>query len=158
MEALRSYFLSVTAAALLCGILNALVQDKTGAGKMVKLICGLFLAFTVIRPVANIQIEEMALLTEDISRQAQEAADAGEEFAQDAMQSRIKEEVEAYILDKANSMHLELEVEVTVGGDTQLLPESVCITGSISGSAKRELQSMIEDDLGIAKENQIWMG
>ena len=49
MEALRQYVISVVAAAMLCGIVVRLFPN--GSGKQVgKLICGLFLAYTVLSP------------------------------------------------------------------------------------------------------------
>lgn len=158
MDAVRDYFLSVTAAALICGVLSSILDGKGAAGKIVKLICGLFLAFTVIRPVADIEIEDFALFTSDISQEAQAAVSAGEEFVQDSLASIIKEETEAYILDKAQALDAVLEAEVTVSSDPQPVPIGVRIKGNVSTYIKFQLQSIIEADLGIAKENQLWIG
>ena len=53
MEALRQYVISVVAAAMLCGIVVRLFPN--GSGKQVgKLICGLFLAYTVLSPISRV--------------------------------------------------------------------------------------------------------
>lgn len=158
MEALREYFLSVTAAAVICGILTSLLGTKGTAGSMVKLICGLFLAFTVIRPIADIQIEDFALFTAEISDDAQAAVSMGEDFNRDSLAEIIKDETEAYILDKARILGAELQVDVTLSRDSQPVPVEVLISGDISPYGKTQLQEIIAEDLGIAKENQLWIG
>lgn len=157
MDALREYILSVTAAAVLCGILRSIVGEKGTAAGLVKLICGLFLAFTVIRPVAEVELTEFTLLTADISEDAREAVSTGEDYARDSLSQIIKSEAEAYILDKAQAYGAEIQVVVSLSGDAQPVPEKVRITGDLSPYAKTQLQSMITEDLGIPKENLTWM-
>ena len=80
----------------------------------------------------------------------------GENLARDSMADIIKEETEAYILDKAADLHANLRVEVAVGEDN--LPAAVTISGEASPYARRQIQAMIANDLGISKENQKWIG
>ena len=87
---------------------------------------------------------------------AEDAAAMGENLARDSMADIIKEETEAYILDKAADLHANLHVEVTVGEDN--LPVAVTISGEASPYARRQIQAIIANDLGIAKENQKWIG
>lgn len=158
MDGVREYFLSVTAAAVICACIRSLVGEKGPAAGVVKLICGLFLAFTVIRPVADIEIEDLTLFTADITEDAQAAVSEGEEFLRESIAGIIKTETEAYILDKAKALSAELQVEVRVSDDPQPVPEEVRITGSVSPYVKAQLQSIIADDLGIPKEDQVWIG
>lgn len=87
---------------------------------------------------------------------AEDAAAMGENLARDSMADIIKEETEAYILDKAADLHANLRVEVTIGEDN--LPAAVTISGEASPYARRQIQAMIANDLGISKENQKWIG
>ena len=87
---------------------------------------------------------------------AEDAAAMGENLARDSMADIIKEETEAYILDKAADLHANLRVEVAVGEDN--LPAAVTISGEASPYARRQIQAMIANDLGISKENQKWIG
>ena len=87
---------------------------------------------------------------------AEDAAAMGENLARDSMADIIKEETEAYILDKAADLHENLRVEVAVGEDN--LPAAVTISGGASPYARRQIQAMIANDLGISKENQKWIG
>ena len=43
MESIRDYLLSVTAAALICGIISSLTGKSSNIPKVLKLLCGLFL-------------------------------------------------------------------------------------------------------------------
>ena len=55
MEALRQYVISVVAAAMLCGIVVRLFPNGSGK-QMGKLICGLFLAYTVLSPISRVDL------------------------------------------------------------------------------------------------------
>ena len=151
MEALRQYVISVVAAAMLCGIVVRLFPN--GSGKQVgKLICGLFLAYTVLSPISRVDFSKLPDFSLRCMDDAEDAAAMGENLARDSMADIIKEETEAYILDKAADLH----AEVTVGEDS--LPTAVTLSGEASPYARRQIQAMIANDLGISKENQKWIG
>ena len=155
MEALRQYVISVVAAAMLCGIVVRLFPS--GSGKQVgKLICGLFLAYTVLSPISRVDFSNLPDFSLRCMDDAEDAAAMGENLARDSMADIIKEETEAYILDKAADFHANLHVEVTVGEDN--LPAAVTVSGEASPYARRQIQAIIANDLGIAKENQKWIG
>ncbi len=155
MDALREYIFSVTGAAVICAVLT---QLSAGAGKhstMIRLLGGLFLTFTVIRPVADIRFDDWSDYTLYIQEDAQEAISAGEDFAGESLEAIIKQETQAYILDKASSLGAEITVEVILDGES--VPKEVYIQGEISPYAKSKLQDILLEDVGIAKENQIWI-
>ena len=68
----------------------------------------------------------------------------------------LRSRLEEYILEKAASLDTALSVTVTLGEDN--LPEMVYLRGSCAPGTKAELASMMETDLGISKENQLWTG
>ena len=68
----------------------------------------------------------------------------------------ISAEVEAYILDKAASLGVDLNVEVWLN-DTGL-PESVALSGQIAPSDRQVLSQFIDHDLGVGEEAQTWIG
>ena len=141
MEALRQYVISVVAAAMLCGIVVRLFPN--GSGKQVgKLICGLFLAYTVLSPISRVDFSKLPDFSLRYMDDAEDAAAMGENLARDSMADIIKEETEAYILDKA----------------ADNLPAAFTISGEASPYARRKIQAMIANDLGISKENQKWIG
>ena len=155
MQALAEYIISVSAAALICGILNSMMLKGT-AKEVLKLVSGLFLAFCVIRPVSDIRLPELADIGESIREEAASAVTAGEEMAMDSARDSISEQLEAYILDKAASLGLDIQVEVFLTQDDSFLPESVTIRGSGTAQQKKELMEEITDALGITQEDITW--
>ena len=157
MDGLRQYVISVVAAAIICGIITGLIQKGT-AKEIVKLVCGFFLAFTVIHPIADFDISSLSDFGFAYSGDAAEAAALGENIAQESLREIIKAETEAYILDKATALNLELSVEVSISEDDTPVPVAVCLSGEASPYARQQLQGTLQSDLGIAKENQLWTG
>ncbi|MBQ7415780.1 MAG: hypothetical protein IJW14_01925 [Oscillospiraceae bacterium] len=155
IDGIKGYLLSIFAAAIICAIVTRLMGDKGTHGTMAKLIAGLFLTFTVIRPVADVKID-LSGLTPDFSIAADQAAAAGESMTREAMAKVIKSKTEAYILDKAVALNAELKVEVTLSKDDIPIPSAVRLSGKISPYAKAQLQAIITQDLGIEKERQLW--
>ncbi len=156
MDLIRQYILSVTAAAMVCGIIVGMTQ-KNSAHPILKLVCGLFLAFTVIKPITEIDLMELVEVSLPYSQDAVQAASWGEKLSRDATVAIIKEKAEAYILDKAAARNVTLEVEITVDGDPPV-PTAVRLSGEVSPYAKQELVQILSEDLGIPKENQQWTG
>lgn len=132
----------------MCGIL------ENGPGKeLVKLLSGLFLTITVICPMLKFDIPDITEYFQSYSQEAAYSSGIGEKLAEEAMAEIIKEESEAYILDKAADFHADLSVEVSV---KEMYPVAVILEGSISPYAKSQLEAILENDLGITKENQLW--
>ena len=157
MESIRQYFLTVTAAAILCAIVNTLAGKQEGRGGITKLLCSLFLAFTVIQPIAKLKLDDLSELWNDLTLDASAAVSTGEEYTRQALCAVIKEETEAYILDRARELELELSVEVSLAATGDPVPNTVSIQGSASPAAKARLQRFIAQDLGIGEEYQIWI-
>ena len=155
MEAVRQYIISVTAAAILCGILTAMVGGKQ-IKPVWKLIAGIFLTLTAVKPLADIDLGSVPTLAETYSLQAEAAVLEGETMLNSQRQGIIKSRLEAYILDKAKAIGVTLTVDVSL--DDKSLPVSVRLSGDVSPGAKSRLQSIIAVDLGIPKEAQIWVG
>ena len=157
MVHIREYLLSVTAAALLCGILRSLAGEKGSTGGLLKLISGIFLALTVVRPLAGIQIREFTLLADEVLQEADAAAQEGADYAQRAMARHISQKTEAYILDKARLYGVQITAEVAVSDDQTPIPVGCTIRGNISPYAKQQLTQWIAEELGIGKEDQQWI-
>lgn len=157
MDGLRQYVIAVTAAALICGIVSGLVQN--GAAKeVIRLLCGLFLAFTAIRPMAGLDLNALLEYSFSFSGDAESTAAMGENMARQTMADIIKAESEAYILDKAAELNASVTVEITVSEDGTPIPMAAVLGGEVSPYAKQQLGRILQADLGIAKENQLWTG
>lgn len=156
MEALRQYVISVTAAALVVAIFTAMFDKNSGTGKMVRLIGSLMLTLVVIGPLVRLDFDKQVFLASGIGSEVTAAVDRGEKLAREEAVSIIKTRMEAYILDKATSMSADISADVTVGEDG--VPCSAVIRGEVSPAAKMRLRNILETDLGISKENQVWIG
>lgn len=154
---MKQYLLSVVAAAIISGIVTKLLGSKGTQGAIGKLVAGLFLAFTVISPLRSVRIGDFASISASYSSAASAAVEDGKILTRQSLQASIKESCEAYILDKAQSLDVELEVVVTVSDDEIPIPTSVQLSGNVSPSAKNRLSGIITQDLGISKEAQKWI-
>jgi len=152
---MRNYILSIVATAIFCTITNKLFEEKTAIGKTVRLLGGILLSVAIIAPVTKISFENIGNYFNDISLTAEYYAAQGEASAKESMLRIIKDNSEAYILDKANGLGLEIAVEVEVGAD-DMIPNRVTISGTVSPYAKEVMGTYMEDTLGIPKENQQW--
>ena len=158
MDGIRQYVISVTAAAVMCGILKGLLQGKGTIPAVFKLVSGLFLVFTVLGPVTKIDLTELPVVSTEYLQDAQAASLQGEKLAAEAVADIIKQQTEAYILDKARMLEAEIEVSVTVSEDGTPVPVGARLSGTVTPYARARLEAILEEDLGISKENQIWIG
>lgn len=156
MEALGRYILSVVSAAILLSILRSLLDKKSSAAVLLQLVGGLFLTFTVVSPVADINFEAFFDMPLDYISEGNLLAVQAQEATQDELCEIIKQRCEAYILDKAMSYQAPLQVDVSLSTDETPVPCSVRLQGSITPYAKSALQKWLQDEIGIPKENQLW--
>lgn len=156
MDSIRSYLLSVIAAAIICAVVTRLLGKKGTIGTMAKLITGLFLVFTVIHPLADIDLGSFTDFAMDYSIDADRLTADGSNMAKEALAERISGQTRAYILDKAAALNAALSVEVLLSEDEVPVPVAVQIFGEVSPYAKSQLTHMISEDLGIDKEHQTW--
>ncbi len=152
----KEYISSLIAAAVICGILTTLTQKNRSCGVVVKMLCGIFIAVTVISPIAQLQFEDINVhldqLTSDADLLSQDCASA-------AMQERgavIKQQLETYIIDKARKLETEIQVDLTLTQDESLLPQGISIQGAVSPHNMAILSRWLNDELGIPEENQQW--
>lgn len=156
MDSIKNYLISVIAAAIISGIATSIVGKKGTVGSVTKLITGLFLIITVISPWKKLPTDALSKLFPDDTAQASDVVAHGEITAKNEMAAIIKSQLEAYILDKASLMDLDIEVQITMSGTQPPTPESVAIKGVVAPYGKQRLEQILCNDLGIAKENQFW--
>lgn len=156
MDQVRAYILQVTAAAMVCSIAKALVGDKNTGASMIKIICGIFMCITVIKPVIDIRFDSMRFNWDTLLSEAQDAVYTGQIAASEDMTGIIKDAAETYILDKASAFGVDITAEVTLSEDDPPIPSAICITGEWSPYAKSFLADVITKELGISQEAQTW--
>lgn len=154
MEEIRGYILSIAAAAMIISMLSSM----TKGGGMIKLVGGIVLLIVLIQPVAEFRFEGLESYLEDTFSDGERAAEEGNEIAKNKMADIIRAETEAYILDKAGLYDTRIEAQVRLSNDEIPCPVGVTITGIWSDTEREKLEELIESELGIPKENQIWTG
>ena len=145
MDAIRRYVITLTAAAMLCALVKAITAGRKGQEKILSLVCGIFLLATALGPLGLLRLPDLS----DPTAQVQ-----AEDETKRQMAAIISEEAASYILDKADALGLQLEVQVEL--DAELLPCGVRLQGAASPYARSQLSGQIETELGIPKERQVW--
>lgn len=158
METIGRYIVSVSTAAILCGILKSILPSKGISAAVLRLIAGIFLTFVAIRPLTRVELDALPAISGWYVSEGKTASALGEDLAKESMADIIKSQTEAYILDKAQGLQLKIKVEIILSSDDPPIPVAVTISGTISPYAKRQLETILEQDLGIPKENQLWIG
>ena len=158
MDTLRQYIVSVTTAALICALIKSL-SAKSSYHRTIGLLCGLFLAISILspflRPDPDFWVQTFA---QNFRTEASAAAAIGQKSHHEYLAVIIKQKVEAYILDKAAQWNITPEITVFLSDGEMPVPVSVEIRGEISPYEKQRLAQILEIDLGISKENQRWIG
>ena len=158
MGSIREYLIGIVTAAILCSIVTVLVGKKGAVGTVIKFLSGLLMTLAVLSPWTNISLDNLWGWTEDFSQAGEGLVAHGENMAEDAYRAGIKQRAEAYILEKAHSLGTELTVEVSLSSGETPIPIGAILTGSISPYAKEQLSRMLEEELGIAGKEQVWIG
>ncbi len=157
MGGLREYLLSVVAGAFICGILSGLFPEGT-TRKLLRLLCGGFLTIVVLHPLLGFNPDFLTDALRALESDGSAFCTQGEEMADQSLRELIKQETQAYILDKAAELNAQVQPEVILSPGSPPIPESVVLSGAVSPYAKRQLEDLMESELGIAKENQTWTG
>ena len=142
MTILRSWLLGVVACALLVSACEQLTDGGT-MKKIVRFVGGMLLMLALLRPLLRIDLTDFAV-----------NAGAYREAVAQLEEERIAAQTGAYIEDKAASLGASIRAVVTTeerGGVP--LPASV----TLYGEENAEISAYIERELGIAKEDQLWI-
>lgn len=147
------YVLSLCAAALVSGILMDLNREGL-PGQVMKVLCGLFLMLTALGPLGRLSLPDVGDWAAKWQEEAREAVAEGERYAAQNRRTGITDGLDAYILDKAAALGLEVQARVTLSDEE--LPVEVELTGSPTPAQKRQLEEQLVGALGISKEAVRW--
>ncbi len=155
MGSIAQYVLRLVCGAMVCGLLLTLTGSDGPGGKLRAMLCGLFLAYLAISPLAEVDLEDLRYTDPGISARAEALARSGEAAAKEAMAQIIKDQCGAYIQNKADELALALQAEVTLNPETGG-PVSVRITGDAPPYQKEALIDYITRTLGIERSRIQW--
>lgn len=149
---MREYVLGILCAAFLASLIFTIGGEGPGKGTR-KLIGGMFLALAVFRPMGGLELPDLSLVQYRIDADA--AVAAGTAQAENARTEFITEACGAYILSKAAELGLEPEIQVSL--DEKGMPCAITLTASASPSEREHLSGCITRELGLGKEDVIWI-
>ena len=155
MEDLSRYLIRVVCGALVCSVINRLGQGS-GCHGALQVLGGVFLTIVLIQPLGSLWNFEPVFSTQDWELTAQAIAAEGTASAGKMRGSIITQQLESYIITKAEEAGAEVNADVTLGED--FLPKSVVISGPVSPGAKQKLTRILTGELGIPEAGQQWTG
>ena len=156
MEWIREYILSVTVAAIVCAIIRGLLAKKGTPASMGKLLTGIFMTLTILNPLVELTPGRIGEFAGGLDQQADAAVNEGEKIAANALLEDITERMRTYILEKADTLGANIQVELQMSNAIYPTPQRVTIRGDVSPYAKMRLKQVLQE-LGIAEEDQIWI-
>ena len=157
MNSFFSYFYSLCAAVLLCGLLCRLLRGSFAAD-LIRLLSGLVVLLVMIRPLSG---KPGIPLNGFLPRNEPDSESyilQGREAADDALTEIITQNLEAYILDRARSMGFDLTVKVILSDTRPPVPIGLKLCGELSPYSKLMMEEILVEELNIPKENLQWIG
>lgn len=136
------------------------ITPEGGVRRIMQLLCTAALTMAILSPIKEIDFDIYALETARL-REAESAINESAERIDGRLnRAVIEEQCEEYILDKAEELGANVS-GVNVQAQWSLegiwVPYSAEINAPDIGSVKGALESVIENELGIPAERQMWM-
>ena len=153
MAFLRQWLLGVVSCAFLVSLLDQ-VTPEGSVRKLARFSGGLVLILCMLRPLGTAEPRELALDLDGLSADRAALEEQYRDVSGQSLAAVIAERTGAYIEDKAASLGASIRAVVTTeerGGVP--LPASV----TLYGEENAEISAYIERELGIAKEDQLWI-
>lgn len=151
---MEQWLLGVACASFLLVVSGALVQGSSGK-RVCKLAGSLLLLLVTMGPILRLDQQDWEELLQLDTQVMEEAEQALSEQNNLMYESIIEEETEAYILDKAEALGVQCQVEVVVQWEDEIpQPWSVRVEGTWTQAQRDRLSNMLAEELGIPQERQ----
>ena len=137
MNAIGELILKIACAGIVCAILRQVVGKEGFLSGTITLVTGLYMLITVAGGLFTLPDMRFDTVFTQVGDAAQELTQQGNEQGKNVLS--------------------ELTVEVMLSDDQVPVPRGVRLTGSISPYNKTVLSDWIDEQLGIGKEDQIWI-
>lgn len=153
---LGTYLLSVVAISLFRSLILTIIP-KGNINRIVSFLLMLLFVTVVVSPGLRIQTDTLAKSIAELRIESEQEGSGIEIKNREIIAKLIKDECEAYILDRARALGLDITAEIEMNNNEDYpFPEMVIITGSISERDQNYISQIIENDLGIPIEKQEW--
>lgn len=153
---MKSYLLKLTAVSIFAAVIRRMTSDS-GTGRAARLGAGLLILLTALGPLATINLVDMAQRI--VKREYGDVLTTipVDKAANELMEQLITDTVEAYILDKAQALEMDITVEIIVETTSGYpIPWEARLKGSWTVSQKAQLTEVIREELGIPVDRQRW--
>ncbi len=159
MEALRTWLLGLTAAALLTAGAEALLPPSGGVRRAGRLICGLIVILMLLQPVTGLQRVDWSARLTEYRAEAGVYGSALDETDEALLLGIIAEQSGAYIEEAAAGQGIECRVTVTCARgpeDAYPHPRGARVQGDLTEEQRRQVTDLLERELGIPGSAVIW--
>ena len=158
MDKISQYLLSIIASAIICGLVNSLLEKNKTMASISKLLTGLVLLLTMLRPLIHINVTNIFAFSQSMHTDAQEMIENAQSISDTKQSEIIKSKTEQYIIENANALGADITVRVELDNSNHNIPCGVKISGMVSPYVRTKLAQKIVDELGIPREAQTWTG
>jgi len=156
MEGMKSYIVSIVAAAVLISMLSCFFKKGSIASKPFMLIAGVFMILSLLQPILGFRMGGYSFEIAGFYEEAEDMIQDSLGHSREQMASIITYQVRTYIQNKASAMGLVLQIEVMLSDEDPPVPWSVHLWGAISPREKEILEAYIYDNLAIVRERVFW--
>lgn len=154
---LGDWIRSMASAAIICGV--ALTVTPSGSVKNVlRVVCGALMTIVLVWPLTGGGKLWSALDASSYSQRARAVAQGALEEGTNISRDIIKQELESYVLDKAQSLGMEdveVQVELRWSSEGCWYPVKVRLSAP-TALGRQALERVIEGELGVPPEEQEW--
>lgn len=156
MTVIKNYLLHVCAASLLLSLIKTILPE--GRVRFVAVFCGaLLIVLIVISPLTQVRTVDMAEAIARFQMDTKQIQSGIEVKNREILEQIISQQCQAYILDEAEQLGVEIAIQVEMNQSGQYpYPVSIEVSGTISEEKREYLSGMIERDLGIPADKQKW--
>lgn len=153
---MRGWILGLAGTALLtCGAMALTPEGR--AKRVVRLVCGFAMVLALLAPLGRFDPGRLAGELAALRSRAREQTGALEEADRDISKTLIREECEAYIMDKATALGLaprEVTVSLRWSGEGYWFPTGAVI--DCPGGRSEALTRVLSADLGLTEDQVEW--
>lgn len=158
MDLIRNWILSVTVCAMIIALAEGMMPDGT-VKKIAKLTGGLVLMLGILQPIVHLDYDELFQAANGLPEVEVTIPTAGEDTNTVLIKSIIEEKLSAYVWDKAQALGIACVVQIrcTVNEEAVPVPEEAEVRGLLSAEQQRQMEHLLVQELGIAKEEQTYI-
>lgn len=146
------------ALSILFGVIMGIIPEG-GVKRITGILCSAILIIVILTPIKSIDIDSYALLLTQYREQEAQLTARADEINSRLNRAVIVEEYEAYIMDKAEELGIDVKearVEVQWSTEAVWVPYSVSVTANADISLRRVFEDKLMAELGIPQERVKW--